>query len=232
MNRMSGNSGAVRFRDGADKYATYLDTREGRLRLDLSFANLREFLPQSSQPLLALDIGGGTGAMAVRLAQLGLEVRLLDTSLPMLDLAKHAVREAAVADRIELRHGDAAEFETLFPAGSFDVILCHNILEYVDDPFTVLRGVARALRDQASIVSVLVRNQAGEVFKAAIRDRDLDAAEQNLGAAWADESLYGGKVRLFEIEPASHVHGGFACGDCRTRCTGDLGLLAGNGFRR
>jgi S-adenosylmethionine-dependent methyltransferase len=199
MNRMSGNSGAVRFRDGADKYATYLDTREGRLRLDLSFANLREFLPQSSQPLLALDIGGGTGAMAVRLAQLGLEVRLLDTSLPMLDLAKHAVREAAVADRIELRHGDAAEFETLFPAGSFDVILCHNILEYVDDPFTVLRGVSRALRDQASIVSVLVRNQAGEVFKAAIRDRDLDAAEQNLGAAWADESLYGGKVRLFEI---------------------------------
>jgi len=232
MNRMSGNSGAVRFRDGADKYATYLDTREGRLRLDLSFANLREFLPQSSQPLLALDIGGGTGAMAVRLAQLGLEVRLLDTSLPMLDLAKHAVREAAVADRIELRHGDAAEFETLFPAGSFDVILCHNILEYVDDPFTVLRGVSRALRDQASIVSVLVRNQAGEVFKAAIRDRDLDAAEQNLGAACRRITVRRQGEAVRNREPASHVHGGFACGDCRTRCTGDLGLLAGNGFRR
>lgn len=195
---MSSNPSPERFRDGADKYAAYLETREGRLRLDLALANLREFLPQSSQSLLALDIGCGTGVMSVRLAQLGLHVRLLDTSLPMLDLAKHAAVEAGVADRIDLRQGDAAELETLFPAGSFDVILCHNILEYVEDPVPVLRGVARALRDPAGIVSVLVRNRAGEVLKAAIHDRDLDATEQNLSAAWATESLYGGRVRLFE----------------------------------
>lgn len=34
-----------RFQRDAAKYAAYLDTPEGRLRLDLAFANLREFLP-------------------------------------------------------------------------------------------------------------------------------------------------------------------------------------------
>jgi len=61
----------------------------------------------------------------------------------------------------------------------------------------VLRGAARALRDSSSILSVLVRNQAGEVLKAAIQAGDLSAAENNLSAEWGQESLYGGRVRLF-----------------------------------
>src|SRR5258705_4240211 len=72
-----------------------------------------------------------------------------------------------------------------------------NVLDYVDDPCVVLRSAARALRDPSSVVSVLVRNQAGEVVKTAILDGDLAAAENNLTAEWGHESLYGGKVRLF-----------------------------------
>ena len=189
-----------RFRTGADQYAAYLETPEGRLRLDLAFANLQEFLPQATRSLYALDLGCGTGAIAVRLAQLGLHVTLLDASVPMLDLAKCAAQEAGLTDRIALKHGDAAQFSNLFPGESFDVILCHNILEYVDDPCAVLRSAARALRDQSSIISVLVRNQAGEVLKAAIQDGDLAAAQHNLTAEWGHESLYGGRVRLFTAE--------------------------------
>jgi S-adenosylmethionine-dependent methyltransferase len=115
----------------------------------------------------------------------------------MLDFANRAAREAGVTDRIALKHGDAVQLATLFDAGSFDLILCHNILEYVDDPGAVLRGAARTLRDPFGIISVLVRNQAGEVLKAAIQGGDLAAAEHNLTAEWGDESLYGGRVRLF-----------------------------------
>jgi len=42
-----------------------------------------------------------------------------------------------------------------------------------------------------------VRNQAGEVFKSAIQSGDLVAAENGVTAEWGQESLYGGKVRLF-----------------------------------
>lgn len=197
MKEITPNDDLERFRTGAAKYAGYLETPEGRLRLDLAFANLQDFLPQTARPLHALDIGGGTGAIAVRLARLGLHVTLVDASLSMLDFAERAVRDAGVTERIALKHGDAGQLPTLFPAESFDVILCHNILEYVDDPCAVLRSAARALRDPSSIISILVRNRAGEVLKAAIQAGDLAAAEKNLNAEWAEESLYGGRVRLF-----------------------------------
>jgi len=197
---MTANDDFERFRTGAAQYAAYLETPEGRLRLDLVFANLQEFLPLATSSLYALDLGCGTGAIAVRLARLGLHVTLLDASLPMLDLAKRGAREAGVTERIALEHGDAAQLADLFRPGSFDLILCHNILEYVDDPRALLHSAARALRDPSSMISVLVRNQAGEVLKAAIHDGDLAATEHNLTAEWGNESLYGGRVRLFTPE--------------------------------
>jgi S-adenosylmethionine-dependent methyltransferase len=194
---MNANAERERFESGADKYAAYLETPEGRLRLDLAFANLQEFLPQTTRPLRALDVGCGTGTIGVRLARLGIQVTLLDSSLPMLDLARRATQEAGITEKIELKHGDAEQLVNLFQPGSFDVIVCHNILEYLDSPVTVLRGAASALRDPSAILSVMVRNQAGEVLKAAIQSGDLVAAEHNLTAEWGHESLYGGRVRLF-----------------------------------
>jgi S-adenosylmethionine-dependent methyltransferase len=200
MSKLTSNPDLERFRTDAAKYASYLETPEGRLRLDLAFANLKDVLPEDTESLLALDIGCGTGAMAVRLARLGVHVTLLDLSLSMLDFAKHAAREAGVAERITLKQGDAANLANLFQPRSFDVVLCHNILEYVEDPFAVLRGAARALRDPSSMISVLVRNQSGEVLRAAIQEGDLSAAEHNLTAEWGQESLYGGSVRLFTAQ--------------------------------
>jgi S-adenosylmethionine-dependent methyltransferase len=195
--KMTANTDSERFKSDATKYAAYLETPEGRLRLDLPFANLQEFLPRAHSRLNALDLGCGTGANAVRLAKLGLHVTLLDASLPMLDLAGQAAREAGVLERIALHHGDVSQLADSFPPGSFDLILCHNVLEFVDDPRAVLRSAAGTLRDSSAILSVLVRNQAGEVLKAALLEGDLAATEQGLTAEWGRESLYGGRVRLF-----------------------------------
>jgi S-adenosylmethionine-dependent methyltransferase len=197
MNETTANTDLERFRAEAATYAAYLETPEGRLRLDLAFANLQDLLPHDKRSLRAFDLGGGTGALAVRLARLGLHVTVLDASLPMLDFAKGAAEQAGVTDRIVLQEGDAAQCADLFRAGSFDVILCHNVLEFVEDPGSVLRSAARLLRNTSSILSILVRNQAGEVLKAALINGDLAAAERNLASEWGDESLYGGKVRLF-----------------------------------
>jgi S-adenosylmethionine-dependent methyltransferase len=195
---MTAKADSERFQSGANEYAAYLETPEGRLRSDLAFANLQDFLPLQAKPsLCALDLGCGTGAAAVRLARLGIHVTLLDFSPAMLDIANRAAREAGVTDKVVLQDGDVTQLENLFHARSFDVILCHNILEYCDDPSAVLHAAARALRDSSAILSVLVRNQAGEVFKAAIQAGDLAAAENGLTAEWGQESLYKGRVRLF-----------------------------------
>lgn len=197
---MTANPDSERFRSGAEKYAAYLETAEGRLRLDLAFANVQEFLPRTTESLQALDLGCGTGATGVRLARVGIHVTLLDSSVQMLELAECVAKEAGVTGSIALKDGDVAQLSNLFEGGSFDVILCHNILEYVGDPSAVLRGAARLLRGTSSMLSILVRNRAGEVLKAAIREGDLSAAERNLNADWGNESLYGGGVRLFAAE--------------------------------
>lgn len=193
------SSGDERFRNGAQDYAAYLETPEGRLRADLAFANLQDLLPSQHQkkPPYALDVGCGTGVAAVRLVRLGFHVTQLDSSQEMLDIARRTADQAGVTNRVTLVYGDAAQLTNLFGAASFDVVLCHNILEYVDDPGSVLRSAYRLLRDTSAILSVVVRNQAGEVFKAAIQAGDMAAAEANLTAEWGFESLYGGRVRLF-----------------------------------
>jgi S-adenosylmethionine-dependent methyltransferase len=196
--KMTTKADSERFQSGAKQYADYLETPEGRLRSDLAFANLQDFLPMQARPsLCALDLGCGPGATGIRLARLGIHVTLFDSSPAMLDIAKRTAQEAGVTDKVVLHHADVTQLADLFPARSFDVILCHNILEYCDDPGAVLRGAAGVLRDSLAILSILVRNQAGEVLKAAIQTGDLAAGENALTAEWAHESLYGGRVRLF-----------------------------------
>jgi S-adenosylmethionine-dependent methyltransferase len=194
---------AERFRDGAEKYAAYLETPEGRLRADLTFANLQEFL-LAGLGRRVLDLGCGTGATAVRLAQLGFQVTMLDSAPAMLEIAERTAREAGVTDSIFVLREDAANVAKIFQDASFDLVICHNLLEYLEKPQTVVRGIARTLRD-SGILSVLVRNQAGEVMKAAIKNGDLGAAEDALGSEWGEESLYGGKVRLFTPQSAEQM---------------------------
>jgi len=173
---MLANTQRERFLNGAEKYAAYLETPEGRLRTDLAFANLRDALPeQGLASLRALDLGCGTGAVALRLAKLGVHVTLLDCSKRMLELAERAFAEAGVTANPELKIGDVSEAADLFAHRSFDVVVCHNVVEYVDDPTVVLRSLATLLRGPNGILSLLVRSQAGEVLKAAIASGDLEA---------------------------------------------------------
>ena len=194
--------GDNRFDSDASRYALYLETPEGRLRADLAFANLQEFLPASAEvnSLRAIDLGCGTGGAALRLARLGIHVTLLDSSLAMLELAQRTIAEAGVSAKVMIQRDDAAQLAEIFQPGSFDIILCHNLLEYVEDPLTVLHGAVRLLRDSSAIVSVLVRSQAGEVLKTALQTGDLAAADHNLTAEWGEESLYGGRVHLLTPE--------------------------------
>jgi S-adenosylmethionine-dependent methyltransferase len=93
--KMTAKPDRERFQSGASQYADYLATPEGRLRSDLAFANLQDFLPlQGKSSLRALDLGCGTGATAVRLAKMGIHVTLLDSSPAMLDIAKRAAEES------------------------------------------------------------------------------------------------------------------------------------------
>jgi len=190
-----------RFQD-ADRYASYLKTAAGRLRSELAWENLRTLLPGNASKRRALDVGGGTGSASVKLAEMGFEVVLLDSSNEMLGIARQQAHAGGVAARISFRHVDAGQLAELFAGDSFDVVVCHNLLEYVEEPARTVRDIARLLCNGA-LVSVLVRSRAGEVLRAAIKSADWALATANLSAETVVDSLFGEPVRVFA---ATDVH--------------------------
>lgn len=188
----------TRFRNAAE-YASYLKTLAGRLRSELAWENLRCCLPRDTSTRRALDVGGGTGFASVQLAQVGYEVVLLDSSEEMLGIAQRQAEASSTTAQISFCHADAGRLADLFEASSFDVVVCHNLLEYLEDPFTVVRHIARVMR-QGAVVSVLVRNRAGEVLRAAINSADWKLAKANLSAEIVTDTLFGEPVRVFAPE--------------------------------
>jgi S-adenosylmethionine-dependent methyltransferase len=188
---------ASRFQD-ADKYEAYLKTPSGRLRSELAWENVRRFLPRNTPKRRALDVGGGTGFVCVQLAQMGYEVVLLDSSEEMLRIAREQAGASSVAARISFCHGDAVRLPELFDAESFEIVVCHNLLEYAENPSAIVRDIANILRKDA-VLSVLVRNQAGEVLKEAIKSGDWKLATANLAAKTVVDSLYDEPVRVFAL---------------------------------
>jgi len=187
---------AEQFQD-AEKYSSYLKTPAGRLRSELAWETLRRFLPGDASRRRVLDLGGGTGSTSVQLARMGFQVSLLDSSQNMLGIASKEAEANGVAARISFHHTEASRLRELFEAESFDFVLCHNVLEYLADPATTVAEIARVLRQDA-VTSILVRNRAGEVFRAAIKLGDWALAKSNLSAETVVDSLYGKPVRVFD----------------------------------
>lgn len=186
---------SLRFQD-AEKYASYLKTPAGRLRSELAWANLRPFLPPAASKLRALDVGGGTGFASVQLAAMGHEVVLLDSSEQMLRIARQQAEVCEMTPQISFCHAEAHHLRELFAAESFDVAVCHNLLEYADDPARTVRDIAGLLR-KGGVVSVLVRNRAGEILKDAVKSGDWKLATANLTAETVVDTLYGNRTRVF-----------------------------------
>lgn len=106
-----------------------------------------------------LDIGCGQGTQALSLARRGHSVTGLDSSKELLDDFRTvlAAEPQRVRDRVRLVQGDALALGDLFGAGGFDVVLCHGVLMYFDDPGPLLDAIAQAVAP-GGIVSLLVRN--------------------------------------------------------------------------
>jgi SAM-dependent methyltransferase len=122
-----------------------------------------------------VDVGGGTGGLAVRFAALGHNVTVVDPSPDALAAAQRRAAEAG-ARRLAAVQGDAANLDGVAGAAAADLVICHNVLEYVDSPADAMAAIARVLRPAAT-VSVLASNAVAAVLHRALAGRFAEALE-------------------------------------------------------
>jgi ubiquinone/menaquinone biosynthesis C-methylase UbiE len=103
-----------------------------------------------SSPAAVIDLGCGTGSLAVLLARAGHQVRGMDLSGKMLALAEQ--KAAAAGVRVDFQWGDAAA--PPYPPASCDVVLARHVLWALPDPAVVLGRWVGLLRPGGRLVLI------------------------------------------------------------------------------
>ncbi|MBB2901520.1 SAM-dependent methyltransferase [Kineococcus radiotolerans] len=124
--------------------------------------------------LTVVDLGGGTGGLAVRVAALGHRVVVVDPSPDALAALERRTVEAGLSERVRALQGDATDLAAVLEPGRADVLLCHGVLEVVDDPRAALRAAHDALRPGGRL-SLLVAQWPASVL-ARVLSGHLDQA--------------------------------------------------------
>lgn len=122
----------------------------------LFIAQLRR-LVDASGPLVAADLGCGPGGLSIKVARAfpGWRLDLLDGSAAMLDLARQAILEAGLQERLRVVQG-------LLPAaigsaggledGGYDLVLSNSLLHHLPEPRVLWQGCKALLRPGGTFV--------------------------------------------------------------------------------
>jgi SAM-dependent methyltransferase len=147
-------------------------TGRGSARSAVVWAGLEPVVQDGTRDVL--DIGGGTGGLAVRVGALGHRVTVVDPSPDALAALDRRAREHDVA--VTGRQGDLSSLLDVVGPDSADVVLCHGVLEVVDDPAAALATLARVVRP-GGVLSLLVAQRHAAVIARAMAGHFQQALE-------------------------------------------------------
>lgn len=139
-----------------------------------------------------LDFGSGEGITADHFAANN-EVVAIE---PSEDMLANAWKD----NKYEQIVGDVSSLSR-FVDNSFDMIICHNVLEYIDDKKQVITELSRLLKT-GGILSLVKHNRAGRVMQMAVLLDDFDKANSLLDGKDGSASQFG-TIRYYDDEDIS-----------------------------
>jgi SAM-dependent methyltransferase len=138
------------FAAGEARWRARLGTLRQVVRQELVTRQLAAHLPADGR---VLDVGCGQGTQLLRLARRGYDATGVDSSPTLLaDLGR-----AASDTRVRTILGEAPLALDALADNGFDVVLCHGVLMYLDDPGPLLDALVRVVAP-GGLASLLVRN--------------------------------------------------------------------------
>ena len=138
--------------------------RRASTRTAVVWEAVRRQLESDGATQTVLDIGGGTGGFAVRVAELGHRVSVVDPSPDALAALDRRAREQGVA--VAGQQGDVSSLLEVTGPDSADVVLCHGVLEVVEDPAAALATIREVLRPGGSLSLLVAQRHAAVIARA------------------------------------------------------------------
>jgi S-adenosylmethionine-dependent methyltransferase len=223
---MTGDASSEVFDHNAQAWHAWQETPWGRLRYRIVAETLsRVCVSLGNRPLRVLDVGSGNGGDALPLVVLGHDVTLIDYSSTLLEEARDDARALGVGARLHTIHADLAEIASQ-ELVDFDLVLCHNVLQYRADLAASVAAVCSAVVPGGA-VSLIAVNPASEVLLAAVRHEDLAVALAMLDAESMPTVTFGHDVRALtvaQVEPALVAAGCAVSDRFGIRCVTDYVL--------
>lgn len=134
-----------------------------------------------------LDFGSGIGVTANYLAEYN--------DVTAIEPDKDSVKERWTDNHYTQITGSTEELYK-FDDETFDVIICHNVLEYAEDRQDIVKEFARTLKSDGKI-SIVKHNRAGRVMQMVVLLNDFEHAHSLLDGNDGMTSKYGA-IRYYE----------------------------------
>ena len=186
------------FEAGLSKWKAEQSMPWNRFGYELVEHNLKKHIPVNSPPLRILDAGGGNGFDSLALARMNHQIDIVDISQQMLDDARANAALAGVTDRLDTHAMDIFSIDKVFPANEFDIVLCHNVIQFVDDVKPLLEMLLQVIKP-GGFISLITTNQYSLPYQAAFLEQDLDKAFTLLDATDQYNSIF--EVNVHEYRP-------------------------------
>ena len=177
----SKNSQDRNFDDLADRFARKVyGGLKGDIRLAVIWRDLQALVPEitTTSNLRILDIGGGLGQIAVRLAALGHHVDYNDLSKEMMIKAKQSASQHGVEDKMGWYHCAYQDLQQQLLQESpqqlpeqkehYDLVLCHALAEWLADPASLVPALKGFLADKGRL-SLTFYNRHSLIYRNLIR---------------------------------------------------------------
>ncbi|WP_322769836.1 methyltransferase, partial [Frankia sp. Cr1] len=123
-----------------------------------------------------VDIGGGAGQQALALARAGHHVTLVDHDPEMLTAAHDALaaEDPDVRRRVDIVDAPGEQASGVI-GGDWDLVCCHGVLMYLDEPGPMLTALVDLARPDGGLISVLSKNAAALAMRPGMEGRWSDA---------------------------------------------------------
>ena len=164
-------------------YKNHLEEPWGKIYYDILFDQLKNV-----EGMKVLDFGSGFGIVANQLAEKN-QVTALEPNMEMIIHRKRT-------NSYEQLQGSLEVLE-IFKDEYFDLIICHNVLEYVENIDSYLTAFSRLLKKGGKL-SIVKHNHVGRIMHTVIFENDIKKArELLLGKDYLTHSM--GQAVYYEI---------------------------------